>query len=291
MSKADRVSLAGTVVAIALGVALAAAGSVGSVEVGGVPLFGLVVTLAFLINAAAFVPAFKAQTERFYDLTGSVTYATSVIVALVAGGPVDARAAVVGALVLVWAGRLGTFLFRRVVRDGQDGRFDRIKTNGPRFFMTWVLQGLWVSTTLAAGLAAMTTEDPVDLDGWAAAGVTIWIVGFVIEVVADDQKRRFRLQPENEGRFITTGLWSWSRHPNYFGEIALWVGIAAMAVPTLSGWRWLTLISPVFVFVLITRISGVPMLERRAEKRWGDDPDYRRYVESTPVLLLRPPRS
>jgi steroid 5-alpha reductase family enzyme len=108
--------------------------------------------------------------------------------------------------------------------------------------------------------------------------------------VADRQKSAFRSDPANAGRFISSGLWAWSRHPNYFGEIVLWVGVALIALPVLSGWQHVTLVSPLFVYLLLTRISGIPPLERRAEEKWGDDPAYRAYVERTPVLWLRPQR-
>jgi steroid 5-alpha reductase family enzyme len=124
----------------------------------------------------------------------------------------------------------------------------------------------------------------------AFVGIAIWLAGFGIEVVADRQKSAFRKDPSNEDRFISTGLWAWSRHPNYFGEITLWTGVAVMALPILSGWRWVVLVSPVFVYLLITRISGVPMLEKRADKRWGGEADYELYKDKTPVLMLRPPR-
>ena len=110
------------------------------------------------------------------------------------------------------------------------------------------------------------------------------------EVVADTQKSAFKADPANAGRFITTGLWSWSRHPNYFGEITLWTGMAVLALPVLSGWNWVALISPVFVFVLLTRISGIPMLEHRARKRWGDDPAFQAYTANTSVLVPLPPK-
>lgn len=90
--------------------------------------------------------------------------------------------------------------------------------------------------------------------------------------------------------FISTDLWAWSRHPSCFGEIALWTGIAIMAIPLLSGWRWVVLISPVFVTLLLTRVSGIPMLEARADKRWGDDEAFQSYTRDTPVLIPRPPR-
>ena len=122
-------------------------------------------------------------------------------------------------------------------------------------------------------------------------GALVWIFGFAIEAAADAQKNQFRADPENRGKFIDTGLWSWSRHPNYFGEIVLWVGVAIIALPVLRGWQWVTLISPVFVALLLTRISGVPILEKRADEKWGGQEDYETYKERTPVLIPRPPQS
>lgn len=114
------------------------------------------------------------------------------------------------------------------------------------------------------------------------------MIGFAIEVISDRQKSRFR--EENKEGFITSGLWSWSRHPNYFGEIVLWLGIAIIALPTLSGWQWATMISPIFVIVLLTKISGVRMLEVSGKKRWGTDEGYQAYLASTSVLIPLPPK-
>ena len=147
-----------------------------------------------------------------------------------------------------------------------------------------------VSLTMAAALAIITSQERRSIGIIGVIGLVIWVVGFVIEVVADQQKTAFKANPTNDGRFITTGLWSWSRHPNYFGEITLWTGMAILAVPILSGWRWVVLISPIFVFVLLTRVSGLPMLERRAAKRWGDEPEFRAYTANTSVLVPLPPR-
>ncbi len=287
----DQVSIIGIVASIAIGVLVALAGSSGSVEVGSFPVFAICAALAYLINWIVFVPSNAAQTEAYYDLTGSITYVSVVAAAVVLSDDLDARAWIAAILVAVWAGRLGSFLFRRVKRDGRDGRFDAIKTNPLRFFMTWTLQGLWVLFTAACALAIITAADREELEWVGYVGIALWAVGFVIEVVADQQKSAFKRDPANDGRFITSGLWSWSRHPNYFGEITLWIGMAVLALPILSGWRWVMLISPVFVIVLLTRISGIPLLEARGAKRWGDDPDYRAYVERTSVLVPRPPRS
>jgi steroid 5-alpha reductase family enzyme len=290
MGEQQRSAVIGIIASVVVGALVALAGSDGSATVGSVPVFALCGALAFVINWVVFVPSNAAKTEHYFDLTGSLTYITVIVAAAVLSDDLDARAAVVTAMVLVWAGRLGTFLFRRVKRDGRDGRFDRIKIDPLRFFMTWTLQGLWVLLTVACALAIVTGVEREDFDVFALVGAVVWAIGFSVEVVADRQKSAFKRDPANEGRFITTGLWAWSRHPNYFGEITLWIGIAIMAVPVLSGWRWVTLISPVFVVLLLTRISGIPMLERRGHKRWGDDPAYQQYVSSTPVLIPRPPR-
>ena len=123
------------------------------------------------------------------------------------------------------------------------------------------------------------------MDGWMIAGAIIWLGGLVLEIVADAQKAAFRRDPSHDGQFIQSGVWAWSRHPNYLGEILVWIGVAVVALPVAVGWQWVTLVSPVFVFLLLTRVSGIPLLEKRADARWGDDPDYVAYKARTPVLV------
>lgn len=283
-------SVVGIVVATALGLLVALAGSDGGAAVGPLPVFALCALIAFGVNWLAFIPSNALKTEKYYDLTGSVTYVAVTTVALILSGGLDARAFIAGGMVIVWAVRLGSFLFVRIRRDGRDGRFDEIKTDALRFFMTWTLQGLWVVLTAAAALAIITATQRVELEWVGYLGIGIWLAGFSVEVISDRQKSAFKQDPANRGRFIDSGLWAWSRHPNYFGEITLWTGVAIMAVPILSGWQWVVLISPVFVAVLLTRISGIPMLEKRADDRWGNEESYQRYKDSTPVLIPRPPR-
>ena len=290
MSKQTTQSLVGITASLAVAGLVAFAGSAHSSSFAGLPLFAICAGIAFLVQWIAFVPAYVAQTEHYYDLTGSLTYLTLVAAALAFGPAPDARAWLLAALVAVWALRLGSFLFRRVRQDGADGRFDAIKPDPLRFLMTWTMQGLWVFLTLSCALAALTGAARVPLGPLSLSGVAVWIAGFAIEVLADQQKRAFRRDPANRGRFIDRGLWAWSRHPNYFGEIVLWCGIALIALPALRGGQLLTLVSPPFVYVLLTRISGVPLLESRASRRWGSDPAYRAYKQSTPVLVPRPPR-
>lgn len=270
---------------ILLGAGLAWAGSANGVRWQGSAVFGLCVALAFIIQWLAFIPAWFAQTERYYDLTGSLTYLSTIALALFLSGSDDFRSQLLAVLVVVWAVRLGSFLFLRISKDGKDGRFDHIKPHFLRFLMTWTLQGLWVAVTAGAALAAVSSSASVAADGFLWLGLGLWLLGFTFEVVADSQKQRFRTQADNSGEFIQSGLWSISRHPNYFGEILLWLGVSIIAYPVLSGWQYLTLISPVFVFFLLTRVSGIPLLEKRADKRWGDDTAYQAYKARTPVLI------
>ncbi|HEX5334758.1 MAG TPA: DUF1295 domain-containing protein [Propionicimonas sp.] len=287
MTKAERQSLAAVPLVVLVGAALAAAGSQGGASVGGVPVFGVAVAVAFVIQWLVLVPSFLARTERFFDLTGSLTYiAVTLGVLLLAPGR-DTRRVLLAVLVLVWAVRLGTFLFGRVSRSGADDRFDEIKGSLPRFLAVWTIQGLWVSVTAAAAWIAISSSRQVDIDVFAVVGFLLWAAGFAVEVIADRQKSRFRANPAHRGRFISTGLWSRSRHPNYFGEILLWTGVAVIAVPVLQGWQWVGMVSPVFVAVLITRVSGVPLLEAKADAKWGGQPDYEEYKRTTPVLVPR----
>ncbi len=288
MTKAERGALGGTAVAVALGILWAWAGSQGTREVAGYPLFALAALWAFVLNWMVFVPSFLARTEHFFDATGSVTYLTLAGGTLWLTGAAEPRVLLLAGMVIIWALRLGTFLFARVRADGRDGRFDALKVSFPRFLMTWTLQGLWVLITMGAALAAMASAQQPPLGLLAALGAGLWVLGFVLETVADAQKRAHRAKPENAGAFIETGLWALCRHPNYLGEILLWVGVSLVALPTLSGWQYLTLLSPVFVFVLLTRISGIPLLAARGKKRWGQDPAYQAYLARTPVLFPRP---
>jgi steroid 5-alpha reductase family enzyme len=287
MTKAERNSLIAVPMVVLLGAGLAAAGSQGGATVSGLAVFAIAVATAFVIQWVVFVPSYLARTERFFDLTGSVTYIAVTLGLLLLAGSWGARRVLLAVLVLVWAVRLGIFLFGRVSRSGADDRFDEIKGSFPRFLAVWTIQGLWVSVTAAAAWIAISASRQVGIDAFAVVGFLLWAAGFAVEVVADQQKSRFRADPAHRGRFISTGLWSRSRHPNYFGEILLWIGVAVIALPVLDGWQWVGLVSPVFVAVLITRVSGVPLLEAKAEAKWGGQPDYEEYKQTTPVLVPR----
>lgn len=279
-------SIINVIIIIAVGAGIALAGSEnGATVFNGIPLFAFGVMMAFAINWLAFIPAYIFQTEKFFDLTGSITFISVTLVGVLLSPAYDIRTLIAMALVIIWAGRLGSFLFTRVMKDGKDGRFDELKPNFMRFLTVWSLQALWVTFTMATALVIITTSEKLPLGIFAIIGILVWLTGFTIEVVADAQKSKWRTKPENKGKFIAVGLWSKSRHPNYFGEILIWLGMAIIALPVLQGWQFITLVSPVFVTILLTRMSGIPMLEERADKKWGGQDDYETYKRNTPVLI------
>jgi steroid 5-alpha reductase family enzyme len=292
MSSSSRATIITIAITLVLGALVALAGSqngstLGGSVLAGVPLFALAVAAAFAVQVLVYIPSAIARTERFFDLTGGGTF-FAVTIALLALVPMaDARTWVLAAMVCAWAVRLALFLFLRIHRSGADDRFDDIKGSPLRFLRVWIVQGAWVSITASAAWIAMSSSHREPL-GWLSwIGVAVWVVGFSLEVIADGQKSAFKADPANKGRFIASGLWSRSRHPNYFGEILLWIGVFLVAAPVLTGWQWVAVLSPLFVILLLTRVSGIPLLEAKADRTWGGQPEYEDYKASTPVLLPR----
>ena len=263
----------------------------GSVSISGISLIYFCCAFIFLAQWLIFIPSYIFETEHYFDLTGSLTYVSVTLLAILFTVDISLRDVLLALFVWIWAFRLGSFLFIRVKKAGSDGRFDLMKKDFWWFLMTWTIQGLWVFLTLAMALAAITSESKMAIDIFAIVGTLIWIFGFSIEVIADQQKTNFKDDPANKDKFINVGLWSWSRHPNYFGEMVLWIGIALIAFPVLIGWQLVALISPIFVIFLLTRISGVTMLESRGYKKWGDDEEYKNYIKNTSVLIPLPPKN
>ena len=245
------------------------------------------ILLIFCIQWVSFIPAYIFQTEKFYDLTGSITYLTAVFYTLYVTGSNNLSDLIIVACVAVWAIRLGSFLFMRIHKAGEDRRFRTIKPNFTRFLMTWTLQGMWVSMCLLCVLTALSSYSGVIMNSIFFIGLIVFILGLSIEIIADYQKTVFRRNIKNKDKFITTGLWSLSRHPNYFGEILLWTGVAVMSISSLQGLQYITLISPIFVYILLVYISGIRMLEDQARKKWGHLDSFKEYLKNTPRLFFK----
>ena len=278
------------IISLVIALSLINAGSQGSIIVNELPLFAICAPIGFLLHWTFFIPSYALKTDHYFDLIGSSSYIATVITAAMLSPSLDMRGMIISGMIIIWAIRLGLFLFTRIKQDGKDVRLDVIKTKFIRFLNLWTLGGLWVLVTMGAGLAAITSTISLEIGIIGYIGIGLWIFGFMVEVMADSQKRQFRKDPNNKGHFISTGVWSWSQHPNYFGEITLWFGIALLAYPVLSGWQLATLISPVFVYLLLTKVSGINLLDDIAQERWGSDPEYLDYTRRTSKLILSPPK-
>ena len=283
-------SLIGIIISLIIAAFILFSGSQGSLSFEGLPLFAVCGVIGFVLHWTIFIPSYAFQTEHYFDLIGSLSYIATVITAILLNPSLDIRDWIICSMIMLWAIRLGSFLFWRVKTVGQDKRFTVMKTKFTWFLLTWTLGGLWVLVTMAAGLAALTSNTTIGLDFLGYIGIALWVFGFTIEIIADNQKSKFKNDPNNQGRFITSGLWSWSQHPNYFGEIILWFGLALLAFPVLSGWQLVTLISPIFVYFLLTKVSGIPILDRMAKEKWGLDSEYINYIKITSKLILVPPK-
>ena len=246
------------------------------------------VLLAYVIHWIEYIPAYVFQTEKFYDLTGSVTYLS--VVWFVFLSTYQSISLNFGNLILVllisiWTIRLGLFLFMRIHKAGEDKRFRTIKTSASQFFMTFTISGLWVTLCSMCALVAISSPEGLVMNALTYVGIILFIIGFGIEIVADNQKTAFRSIEANKDSFITSGLWSKSRHPNYFGEVLLWFAIAVISFSSLEGLQLITLISPGFTYILLVYVSGVRMLEDMNDKKWADNEQYKSYKKNTPMLF------
>ena len=244
------------------------------------------VLIAFLIQWLLFIPAYIFQTEKFYDLSGSLTYISVVSFCFYSNyesSRINLGNIIISSLIIMWAVRLGSFLFIRIKKAGEDIRFREIKKSPSRFFMTWTLQGMWVSLCSACALAGIANG--IEINSYFYIGIIVFIIGFTAEIIADNQKSKFRKDPNNRDKFISSGLWKHSRHPNYLGEITLWLGISIISFSSLAGWQLITLISPIFTYLLLVYVSGIRILDYNGNKKWGHLDSYKDYRKNTPRLI------
>ena len=278
------------IIAFFIGALIAIGGSQNGAQYHGYPILFICLMISFVLHWIAFIPAYLARTEKFYDIAGTVAYLSvlataSYLTMISSNNNLQLRSIIAIILVLIWALRLGLFLFVRVLKAGEDRRFREVKQNFSKFLVWWSVSALWVFLTAANALTMIINNVSFTDDFYFYFGLSLWLIGFSFEALADEQKRRFKSDKKNKDAFISTGLWGLSRHPNYFGEILLWVGMAVIALPTLIGWQYVTLISPIFIYFLLTRVSGVNLLEDRANQKWGGTEEYESYVKKTPVLI------
>ena len=245
--------------------------------------------IALAVNGVFFAVAAARRTDVVTDLSYSLTFALLAGVLLFTGAaePIQLLASL---LVVVWAVRLGTYLFRRIMRMKVDHRFDGMRDDPLRFARFWLLQAITVAVVMLPVTYLLDRDDPPGIGAWSIAGAAVWLVGLLVEAIADAQKSAFKAKAENRDRFVASGLWRYSRHPNYFGEMLVWWGLFLYTVPVLHGAAFAVVAGPVFITLLLLFVSGIPPLERSAEEKYGNDPAYREYKRRTSILVPLPPR-
>jgi len=255
-----------------------------------IELITYAVIISFLLQWTLFIPAYFFQTEKFYDISGSINY-ISIVIYIYYNNYIthgfNLGNLILSFLIFLWATRLGIFLFLRIQNDGEDKRFRSIKPSPAKFFMTWTLQATWVSICSLCALTGISSDSGIIINNLFFIGLTFFVLGFFIEVVADSQKTKFRKNPKNKNTFINSGLWAYSRHPNYLGEIFIWIGISVISFSSLFNLQFAALISPIFTYVLLVYVSGVRLLEASGKEKWGHLKSYKEYIKKTPRLLFK----
>jgi len=243
------------------------------------------IILSFIIHWLLFIPSYVFKTEKFYDLTGTISYISIVLYILLSStdGIINFGNIIVSSLIIMWTLRLGTFLFTRIKKAGEDKRFREIKKSFSWFFMAFTISGMWVSICAICALTGISNG--IELTGVTYIGIVIFIIGFALEIISDNQKTNFKKIEHNKDKFITTGLWKYSRHPNYLGEIVLWTGVAIISYSSLEVYQMFTLVSPMFTYLLLVKVSGINLLEKSGEKKWGHLDSYKSYKKNTPRLI------
>jgi steroid 5-alpha reductase family enzyme len=238
------------------------------------------------IQLVLFVPAFGFKTDKLTDISYGLTFIVLALIMLLLH-PVTQGKLIVGFMVLAWGLRLGIFLFRRILRMKKDARFDGIREHLFKFLGFWGVQGLTVWGVMLA--SSLYISGSGKLSWISIIGFSIWAAGISIESVADLQKSRFLAK--QKGGFLDTGLWRYSQHPNYFGEILCWAGMYIFVLPGLVGWHALAgLISPLFITTILLFFSGIPKADEQMQRLFGKDKAYQGYRKRTSKLVLWIPK-
>ncbi|MBD3282195.1 MAG: DUF1295 domain-containing protein [Candidatus Portnoybacteria bacterium] len=240
--------------------------------------------VSFVIQTIFFIPAFILKTDKFTDLAYALTFV--ILGSLMLGlNNIFLGKIIVFLMIFLWAARLGVYLFIRINKIKRDKRFDNIRNNFVKFGSFWLLQGVSVWVIMLSSLIYFSLDSIIiNMISWI--GFIVWLIGLIVESISDYQKFKFVNNSSNRGKWIDEGLWKYSRHPNYFGEILIWIGIYLFVLPSLSDINiWIGLVSPVYIIILLLFVSGIPKAEEAADKRWGDNEKYLKYKKRTSILI------
>lgn len=250
-------------------------------------LTALIVSLG--INISLFLVAYFLKTDKLTDAAYALSFMVLALFGLLSGEATTSRL-LVTAMVLTWALRLGGFLLYRIQKIGRDQRFDAWRHSFWLLGRFWVLQAITAWVVMLPVLFALSKSN-IDMHVLIFLGIAIWLGGLGLESVADLQKFRFSQNPRNKNKWIAEGVWSWSRHPNYFGEMTIWVGMYIAVFLSLTGVeKVIGLASPLFIIGILLFATGIPILEKKADERWGSNKAYQDYKKRTSILIPSPPK-
>lgn len=250
-------------------------------------LLSLFVSIA--IQIVMFVPAFLLKTDKLTDLSYGLGFIILAIISYNIGTNKTVISVILMFMIILWGIRLAIFLFMRVLVSGKDRRFNGIRENFFKFLGFWFLQGLttWI---IMLPVLSFYKSQKINFNLWIflVCGFFIWLIGFIIETIADLQKTKFNSENLNKNKFINIGLWKYSRHPNYLGEILCWIGVFLFSVPGFSKFYFLSIISPIWISILLIFITGIPTLEKRYDEKFRNNKEYQEYKRKTSTILLLP---
>lgn len=254
-------------------------------------LLAITFLVSFGINLLFYVFAAGFKMDKLTDITYAMSFIALAILAFCLTGTYYLRQCLMLGAILLWAVRVGGYLLYRIIRIGHDKRFDPYRASWWRFGIFWLFQAIvvWLTFLPSCLLFANATDFPYEWrDG---LGYSLFVVGWIVETVADQQKFRFRSNKANDGRWTDAGLWSWSRHPNYFGELLVWWGLFSVSATSFVGadWKYFSIIGPALLTLSILFFSGITRLEEAADKRYWHNADYQTYKRRTSCLILLPP--
>jgi steroid 5-alpha reductase family enzyme/tryptophan-rich sensory protein len=240
--------------------------------------------IAMAIQFVMFIPAYFFQTDKLTDLSYGITFIILTLLFMQYSMP----KLILAGMIILWAVRLIAYLFTRIHHMKKDARFDEMRQHLWQFMKFWILQGVAVFIIMLSALLYFSSGDGYD-PSYNLVGVVIFALGLVIETIADYQKYQFKKDPKNSKRWMGEGLWRYSRHPNYLGEILCWVGIYVFVYPGLVGTdKFIALASPLFIILLLLFVSGIPLLERKDAVKYRKDKKYQEYKKNTGILLPYP---
>lgn len=243
----------------------------------------LALGISFAIQIFFFIFAASFKTDKVTDLSYGLTFILIAAYFLVTNETTTSNI-LLASMVIVWGLRLAAYLFIRILRTKTDMRFDGIRESFSKFAGFWTLQGLSV-WAISLPTIYFLNSAPSELTTLSYIGLAVWTMGILIEAIADQQKFVFKNNKDNKDKFIKSGLWGISRHPNYLGEMLLWWGIFIYTLPIISGWGYLTIFGPIFITVLLLFVSGIPKLEKSYDERFGKTAEYKKYKEEVGVLF------